>query len=118
MEKWQVSLRVDPSRVRLLVAGEETGDLLKAVLPLGPQHPRAMLTLLEGLALYRGERLDAAVIAESDCPPWLGSGLFGDELWPAESQLVRYRAVARGSRQRMNGLGDFRSLRIRQRGGL
>jgi len=117
MEKWQASLRIEPARVRLLVTGEETGDLLKAVLPMGPQHPRAMLTLLEGVALYRGERLDVAVIAEDDCPPWLGSELFGDALWPAESQLVRYRAVVRGNRQRVSGLGDFSSLRIRQRGG-
>jgi hypothetical protein len=68
-----------------LVTGEETGDLLKAVLPMGPQHPRAMLTLLEGIALYRGERLDVAVIAGDDCPPWLGSELFGDALWPAKA---------------------------------
>jgi hypothetical protein len=38
--------------------------------------------------------------------------LFGDELWPAESALVRFELALRGRRRgRLSGLGDFRALR-------
>jgi hypothetical protein len=41
-----------------------------------------------------------------------GSTLFGDELFPAESCLVRFERVERGPRKvRLGGLGDFRALR-------
>lgn len=116
MDEWRVRVRVEPGQVRLLVNSSETGDLLKANLPSSPQHPRALLTLLEGLALYRGKPLHAALIAESDYPRWLGSGLFGDELWPGESQLVQFHVVAPGRRRCIDGLGSFRALREAYRG--
>jgi len=51
-------------------------------------------------------------------PCWSGSGLFGDELWPGESQLVRYEVEDRALRRRvLVGLGDFRALRVAPRGG-
>jgi hypothetical protein len=38
--------------------------------------------------------------------------LFGDELWPGESALVRFELVPRGRRGgRLSGVGDFRALR-------
>jgi hypothetical protein len=38
--------------------------------------------------------------------------LIGDELWPAESPLVRFEVAQRGQRQgRLPGVGDFRALR-------
>ena len=121
MRPWKGSVRATPREVRVLVVDPEQGDLLKARLPLGAQHPRALLTLLEGLALWRGQPLRVAVSATSagdGRPCWSGSGLFGDELWPGESQLVRYEVGARASRRgRLVGLGDFRSLRVDPRGG-
>jgi hypothetical protein len=105
--------------VKVLVVDPEQGDLLKARLPLVTQHPRALLTLLEGLALWRGQPLRVVVSATSagdGRPCWSGSGLFGDELWPGESQLVRYEVADRAPRRRaLVGLGDFRSLRIEPR---
>lgn len=110
-------LRTTQSEVRLLITSPEWGDVLKARLPLPPAHPRALLTLLEGIALWSGAALSAAIVAEPDCPSWLGSELFGDELWPSESLLVRYEVVGRGSPKRLRGLGDFRRLRaVRLRG--
>jgi hypothetical protein len=60
----------------------------------------------------------SAASADDGRPCWSGSGLFGDELWPGESQLVRYEVEDRASRPgRLVGLGDFRPLRIEPRGG-
>jgi len=121
MRPWKGSVRATEREVRVLVVDPEQGDLLKARLPLVTQHPRALLTLLEGVALWRGQPLRVVVSATSagdGRPCWCGSGLFGDELWPAESPLVRYEVGDRAHRQRrLVGLGDFRPLRVEPRGG-
>ncbi len=111
-------LQITKAEARLLISSLEHGDVLKARLPLSPSHPRALLTLLEGIALWSGARLRVAIVAEPSSPGWLGSGMFGDELWPAESQLVQYEVVGRGRPKRLRGLGDFRSMRqVQVRGG-
>ena len=121
MRAWKGSVRATTREVKVLVVDPQRGDLLKARLPLTAQHPRALLTLLEGVALWRGQPLQVVVSAASaddGRPCWCGSGLFGDELWPAESQLVHYEVGGRARRPgRLVGLGDFRSLRIEPHGG-
>jgi hypothetical protein len=108
---WTVTLHASASDVKLLVKRAETGELMRARLPSGPQHPRALLTLLEGLALWQGGRLPVAIVADERCPAWSTSVLFGDELWPAESPLVRFNVALRGHRAgRLRGVGDFRAL--------
>lgn len=104
------------SDARLLCTSADWGDVLKARLPLRPQHPRALLTLLEGVSLWSGEPLIAVIVAEPGSPRWLDSGLFGDELWPGESQLVRYEIGGHGRPKRLRGVGDFRPLRVAHRG--
>ena len=111
MQRWSSGLEVRRGRVQVLVKDRGQGDVLKASLPLRSHHPRALLTLLEGLALYQGGRLDAVIVAEPNCPSWHESGLFGDELWPAASPLVRFEVVAHGRREQIGGVGDFRALR-------
>jgi hypothetical protein len=111
LREWKPVLRI-VSREAMLIIRSETGDVLKARLPLNPSHPRALLTLLEGLALWNGAPLSVAVSADAHSMDWLGSGLFGDELFPAESQLVRFAVVHRDCRvRRLRGLGDFRAGR-------
>jgi len=88
----------------------EGRDLLKASLPLPARHPRAMLTLIESLALWSGERIAAVISATDRSEPsvqWL------DESWPDESALVRFDFVANRERphRRIHGVGDFRDLR-------
>lgn len=121
MRPWKGVVRATSREVKVLVFEPQQGDLLKARLPLRAQHPRALLTLLEGVALWRGQPLRVVVSAASaddGRPFWCDSGLFGDELWPGESQLVRYEVGGRDSRpRRLVGLGDFRPLRIETRGG-
>lgn len=116
---WKSTLRITSTQTHLLVTDRELGDILKARLPMNPRHPRALLTLLEGLALWRGQPLISVISAGDGYPPWIGSGLFGDDLWPGESQLVRFEVAPRDPRKRrLRGLGDFRPLRIEPRGGL
>lgn len=116
MKPWKGSVCATTKDVKVLVTDPQRGDLLKARLPPSVQHPRALLTLLEGLALWRGQPLRviiSASSADSGYPSWCGSGIFGDERWPGESQLVRYEVGGRDSRlQRLTGLGDFRHLRL------
>jgi hypothetical protein len=110
MRDWKPALRVSRDQVLLLVTSE-TGDVLKARMPMPPRHPRALLTLLEGLSLWSGQPLAVAVSAANRLD-WAGSGLFGDDLIPAESQLVRFQIGHHGSRvPRLRGVGDFRSVR-------
>jgi hypothetical protein len=111
--RWTAQLQTTKSELRLLITSPESGDVLKARLPLGPAHPRALLTLLEGIALWSGSALSVAISAERDFPGFHDSGLFGDELWPGESLLVQYEVGGRGRPKRLRGLGDFRRLRVR-----
>jgi hypothetical protein len=111
--RWRRTLRVTSREVRLLVTAPE-GDLVKARLDAHPCHPRALLTLLEGLSLWSGEPLRVALDASDYRPGWPSSMLFGDGDWPGESALVRFELVHRGrQRARLDGLGDFRALRRR-----
>jgi hypothetical protein len=96
MREWKTVLQVSQSSAFLLVTSEGE-DLLKAKLSASPSHPRALLTLLEGLALWHGEALDVVVSAGVSCADWAMPALFGDELFPAESQLVRYHIGTRSA---------------------
>ena len=112
MRAWQCKLRVTQHEAKLLLTTPEQGDLLKARLDPRPSHPRALLTMLEGLSLWSGHPLCVALHVDERSRPGPGSMLFGDELWPAESALVRFEVVPRGRRRgRLSGLGDFRALR-------
>jgi hypothetical protein len=85
---------------------------MKARLDSYPCHPRALLTLLEGLSLWSGEPLRVALSADERFRSLQPSTLFGDELWPGESPLVRFDIVQPVRRRvRLAGLGDFRPTR-------
>jgi len=56
MSLWSTTLRIGAD-MKLLVTSPEGDDLVKARLPLRPPHPRALLTMLEGIALFSGEPL-------------------------------------------------------------
>lgn len=121
MRPWNGTVRVTTREVKVVVVDPQRGDLLKARLPPVSPHPRALLTLLEGMALWQGQPLHVdvhAASADAGYPSWSGSGLFGDELWPGESPLVRYDVAGHDrQRRRLRGLGDFRALRIGVSGG-
>jgi hypothetical protein len=109
IESWKAALRVATPEVKLWVSTPEVGEVLKARLPSTMQHPRALLTVLEGLALWAGRPICAAFVADDLCRSWFDSGLFGDELWPGPSPLVRFELVhpARRGAGRIRGMGEF-----------
>jgi hypothetical protein len=108
MRDWKPVLRVSRGHLLLLVTSE-TGDILKARLP--PGHPRALLTLLEALSLWSASRSRLPFFCGRELGR-VGSGLFGDDVIPAESQLVHFRTGRLGCRvRRLRGVADFRALR-------
>jgi len=115
MSRLKTVVEVTTRHAKLLSLDQEGHEVLKAVLPSRPDHPRALLTLLEGLALWSGHPLTAAIYVGPKSGPRIDSVLFGGALWPSDSALVRYDLVE-GRRKTLTGLGDFRQLRRLQRG--
>jgi hypothetical protein len=113
MTLWSTTLSIGRQDVRLLVTGPTGDDLLKARLPIRSRHPRALLTLLEGVALWSGEPLYAVISAGKYREDWLGYEHWGDQLWPDESALVHFDLAIRQPRRRrtLAGMGDFRDIR-------
>jgi len=109
MNKWIVRLLLSrDSGTKVLISGPE-GDVLKARFPL-PQHPRALLTLLEGAALWAGAPLPAVISAVGRGRPESAAILFGGGE-PVDSALVRFiDAMPRTRARRLTGVGDFRQL--------
>lgn len=113
LDYFDTRVQCSDKHAKLLATSPELGDVLKARLPLMPAHPRALLTLLEGLALWQGKPLSAALFVPGRSLPFLDSALWGDDLWPAESPLVSFNVVGPARRvARLKGVGDFRALRL------
>jgi hypothetical protein len=113
MALWPTTLRIGGDDLKVLVTCPAGNELLKAQLPIRPRHPRALLTLLEGVALWSGEPLYAVISAGKYREDWLGCEQWGEELWPDESALVHFDlAVPQPRRRRtLDGVGDFRDVR-------
>jgi hypothetical protein len=113
MALWPTTLRIGDEELKLLVTSPQGDDLLKARLPNRPPHPRALLTLLEGVALWSGEPLYAVISAGEHRNDWLGCEAWGEELWPTESALVHFDFAIPPPRARriLRGVGDFRAVR-------
>jgi len=89
------------------------GAVLKACLRERPCHPRALETLIEGLSLWEGRRIDAVVSVDE----WGSSSLEAHGLhWlecretPLYSLEVVLPECRRDRSNRLDGLGDFRDL--------
>jgi predicted NBD/HSP70 family sugar kinase len=61
MSCWKATIRVGSREAKLLVTDKEGDELMRARLPSHPDHPRALLTLLEALALWSGSPSVAAI---------------------------------------------------------
>lgn len=117
MDTWKTTLQVTQRVVKLLVTASNEEELVRCRLPSLPCHPRAALTLLEGLALWSGKPLCVATFVADDCPPiWFDDSPFGDVA--GSSALVRHELMSSRSRpRRLRGVGDFRDLlRLHGRG--
>jgi hypothetical protein len=118
MAQWPTTIRIGAEDLKLLVTSPRGDDQMKARLPLRSPHPRALLTLLESLALFSGEPLVVVISADSRRDDGLALETWADDFWPAESPLVRFEfAIPRpGVRRTLRGVGDFRSVRRPLRG--
>ena len=111
MPDWVAKLLLTKDGVTKLKIENPEGDLLKARFPR-PKHPRALLTLLEGAALWTGHPLCAAISVAGRPDPSFVADLFGGD-FPGDSALVRFVAAVPSGRvrhTRLTGVGDFRQL--------
>jgi hypothetical protein len=98
-----------PDGTRILATRGTEETLLKARLLARPQHPRALASLLEAIALWQGVTVRAALAVDERDPRW------ATEIWPESSGTPLYSldVVAERRRRRrdeLGGLGDFRDL--------
>ena len=103
-----------PEWTRVLVQdGPQT--LLKARLPHGPVHPRAVETLCEALGLWCGQKVCAALVAD-DPGAFCATRAWRDTCDAiARTPLYEIRFVSSvrptRERDRLEGLGSYRDLR-------
>lgn len=113
MDRWKTTVQPTRRTLRLLMTDPDRNEVLKAALPPFPQHPRALLTLLEALSLWVGQPLTAAISAVPPVESRCAEALFGDGLLPLDSALVRFDVIPPSRRRRtLAGVGDFRQLRL------
>ena len=107
-----IDSRCDGTRVLATAGAAET--ILKARLSAAAQHPRAVPTLLEALAMWQGAPVRAALVADDAdgssasrlcLDAWADSG--GTPLYSLEF----VRGLGRRHRDGLDGLGRFHDLR-------
>lgn len=105
---WSARVRLRPVRLELVVTDLER-DLVRASLPTPQLHPRALVTVLEGLALWQGAALRTAVVADerADWSGLYGLGLCGTGLEDPASPLVDAHEVYPARRRRRLGQLDL-----------
>ena len=113
--KLRATVHPGPNQTRILVT-EDGDDCLRAVLPMPPTHPRALHTLLEGLALWHGRPVHAVLVAGGPSGPSRVDTLFGGGLWPHDLANVQFEIRHPRRPRRLRGPGDFRQLYL-QHGG-
>lgn len=113
-ETIRITIAPQKDKVRLLAAAP-THDIMKAVLDSPRRaHPRAMTTLLEGLALWHQRPLSVVLCAD-DADDGVAMHLcdalgYGRALH-YDVELAVTTPCARRRRHELRGLGDFRDLR-------
>lgn len=91
---WSARLRPYPTTIELRV-DQRGKELLRASLPHPSMHPRALVTVLEGLALWQAGALRVAVCVDStsECFGLSGLGLWGPTQDDPGSPLIHVREV-------------------------
>ena len=89
--RWHTTVEVQPQTIWVWVTEATGRDVLRAALPRAPGHCRALLTLLEGLALWSGAPLGVVIGVDHPVSDSLGLGPFGaEEGWPEDTALVHF----------------------------
>jgi hypothetical protein len=96
METIQAKLDYRGNCIRVRVQTWPDGrDLMRALLGRSPQHPRAVMELLEAVARWEGRTVHAAVVADESGCSCLSEHFL--DLLPATTPLVQYDYVGRRS---------------------
>ena len=110
--RWRAVMRIREPDLQLLVM-DVKGDRLKARLPLRSEHPRALVTVLEGLAMWQGGPLYAVQYVDAKAPDYIDWAFPNADLRGHRSPLVEFSTrVHGGAKDRLRGIGDFRQLRL------
>ena len=114
MESIWMAICPGPTSTRVVAMRGPNELILKAQLKLSPSSPRAVLSLLETLALWEGMKVRAALVVDEASGHGQTSlhrdtvSLFGDESALYSLEWVPRVRVRR--RDDLHGLGDFRDL--------
>jgi hypothetical protein len=115
MESIWLGLCPGPKSTRILAKRGPTETILKAHLSMQPSSPRAVVALLETLALWEGTPVRAALVVDeaSTCS---SSTLLRDTFSVIGDQTPLYslewvpRQAHRRTRDELRGMGDFMDL--------
>jgi hypothetical protein len=107
----QVRLLPKGREVLILGLGWNEEPLLKARLSSTPEHPRAVITVLEGLALWAGARLPVALGVAGRSGGLIEALLPQGTAWCSPLVDLHPVDLPRARRRRLDGVGDFRELR-------
>lgn len=108
---------IHPNKIetRIIATSRANRTLLKAKLATSTKHPRALPTLLEALALWQGEKVRAALVADEKANT-CGTNLYTNCFDVIEPTALFELAIVggvrlRGRREQIEGMGNFRDLR-------
>lgn len=113
MRSLRVAIHSATRETRILATTGPMEPLLKARLSATTRHPRALLTLLEALALWAGTAVRAAVVVDDldfscvSCVTRLSLDALADGGHGGRLYAVEF---VRPPRDRLAGVGDFRDL--------
>lgn len=110
MDRWRTAIRLTSREVKMVVTEESGDELMRARFPVHVEHPRALLTFLEGIALWSGSPVTAVISVADRRLSGSDLDLFGGVLFPAESALVHFELVEVLKPRRLRGLGSFREV--------
>lgn len=113
MESIWMGIAPGSTTTRVIAMAGPGDTILKAQLAREPQHPRALSTLLEAIALWQGQPVRAALCADAwglSCDSNLCREAFLDHGGALYSVVWVPVAARRRRRARLDGLGSFRDL--------
>ncbi len=114
MEALWVAIDSRPDETRILATAGPHETVLKARLRATAQHPRALPTLLDALALWQGIQVRAAIVADGQdgsCATRLGLDFAAEMRGAPLYQLTYVPRHKPRHRDRLDGLGPFHDLR-------
>jgi len=96
---WVAQIRVSAQWIRLTIKELSGEEVLRARFGRRPVHRRALLDLLESVAMWRGAPLSAVLSVVGWVRPLCDSASWADEVVLGPSALVRVHYAVHGSRQ-------------------